>query len=271
MHGLIIREPWIGFILNGSKTWEMRTTAVARRGRIGLIRKGTGLVVGVADLLDCLPPLDRAALGATRDRHRIPAELDNQVLEAGWVHPWVLGNVRALPRPVVAGQKSGQVIWVPIPDESLAAIEAQLGQAALPAASANTREPEPTPIPAAVTSPRRYPPIEGGRFDNGRDTAIVSLTAGAIRNSNITVRNALHLLRDTAIGGPNRRAAAARGLTIIFEPGETVETDVAGDKMLLRCRGAVSDFFARSGARAGDQVEFRRQGDGAFRVRILPR
>ena len=48
MHGLIIREPWIGYILSGAKTWEMRTTPTLRRERIGLIRKGTGLVIGVA-------------------------------------------------------------------------------------------------------------------------------------------------------------------------------------------------------------------------------
>jgi hypothetical protein len=112
MHGLIIREPWIGYILDGTKTWEMRTSPAPRRGRIGLIRKGTGLVVGTAEIVDSLPPLDAAGLAATRDRHRIPAELDVQVLAARWVHPWVLHNVRRLPHPVRAGQKPGQVIWL---------------------------------------------------------------------------------------------------------------------------------------------------------------
>src|SRR5947209_18338036 len=47
---LIIREPWIGHILSGAKTWEMRTSKTSLRGRIGLIRKGSGVVVGVADI-----------------------------------------------------------------------------------------------------------------------------------------------------------------------------------------------------------------------------
>jgi hypothetical protein len=125
--GLIIREPWIGYILAGTKTWEMRTAATNRRGRIALIRKGTGLVVGTAQLVDCLPPLDAAGLAAARDRHRIPPHLDAEVLAAGWVHPWVLADVRRLSRPVVAGQKPGQVIWVPLARDAEDAIEAQLG------------------------------------------------------------------------------------------------------------------------------------------------
>ena len=52
MKGLIIREPWIGMILAGRKTWEMRSRQTPYRGRIGLIRKGTGMVVGIAEIVD---------------------------------------------------------------------------------------------------------------------------------------------------------------------------------------------------------------------------
>jgi hypothetical protein len=40
MKGLIIDEPWIGYIISGTKAWEMRSRNTAARGRIGLIRKG---------------------------------------------------------------------------------------------------------------------------------------------------------------------------------------------------------------------------------------
>jgi hypothetical protein len=50
--GLIIDEPWIGLILLGNKTWEMRKTACHHRGRIALIRKGSGRIVGTADLIE---------------------------------------------------------------------------------------------------------------------------------------------------------------------------------------------------------------------------
>jgi len=126
MKALIIREPWIGRILAGVKTWEMRTRATSIRGRIGLIRQGTGMVVGVANLVDSLPPLDTKALAASRDRHGITPERDSEAIKGRWLHPWVLRDVRALLRPVPAGQKPGQVIWVALPHTAIAAINGQV-------------------------------------------------------------------------------------------------------------------------------------------------
>lgn len=261
MHGLIIREPWIGCILDGTKTWEMRTAPAPRRGRVALIRKGTGLIVGTAEIVDSLPPLDVAALAATRDRHRIPAELDAEVLAAGWVHPWVLRDVRRLHSPVPAGQKPGQVIWVPLDPDTATAVEVQVGGAApqpAPKVEAPRQMRAAASVPARTTSsPSRAQP---GPID-GADEVTVTLTEGAIRNGNLSVRTARHLLPEGVIGGSSRDGAAARRLTVVFHPGETVETDIAGDKMLLRCRGAVADFYARTGARAGDLVHISRDGE----------
>lgn len=125
MKALIIRDPWIDLILDGRKTWELRTSPTKVRGRIGLIRQGTGLIVGVADLVDSLPRLDADTLATSRDRHAVPPEMDTVALEAGWLHPWVLHNARPLEHPVVAGQKSGQVIWVSLVPEIEATIHAQ--------------------------------------------------------------------------------------------------------------------------------------------------
>ena len=106
--------------------WEMRTSKTSLRGRIGLIRKGTGMVVGVADIVDGLPPLDAERLAASRDRHGIPPERDAEAIAGRWLHPWVLRNARQLSRPVPAGQKPGQVIWVPLSASAVAAIQTQL-------------------------------------------------------------------------------------------------------------------------------------------------
>jgi ASCH domain len=70
--GLIIREPWIGMIMDGSKTWELRTQHTTMRGEIALIRKGTGQIVGVADLIDSLPQLGRQALAESVQFHGVP-------------------------------------------------------------------------------------------------------------------------------------------------------------------------------------------------------
>ena len=135
MHALIIREPWIGLILTGTKTWEMRARATKLRGLVGLIRKGTGLVVGVAEIVECLPFLDAASLASTRPFHCIPTKMDAEVLQLGWVCPWVLRHARPLPRPVAAGQKPGQVTWVPLSEAANTAVAGQYALALIPRAS----------------------------------------------------------------------------------------------------------------------------------------
>lgn len=69
-------------------------------------------MVGVADLVDDLPPLDAVALRMNRCRHCIPEIMDSGVLAARWIRPWVLEGARPLGRPVLAGQRKGQVTWV---------------------------------------------------------------------------------------------------------------------------------------------------------------
>lgn len=146
---LIIREPWIGLILAGRKDWEMRSRPTLIRGTIGLIRQGTGLVVATADLADCLEPLDAASFAAARDRHAIPADRDAEVLAAGWVHPWVLRNIRPLSVPVVAGQKEGAVTWVTLSDDAAR----QLGGAP----TAETVQSSRPPMPKEALPPRAAP------------------------------------------------------------------------------------------------------------------
>jgi hypothetical protein len=110
---LIIDEPWITKILDGKKTWEMRRTACHIRGQIGLIRKGSGKIVGVADLIDSEAPLgtlkEYAAAGG---RHGIPSAGQAAAFTGGWRIPWVLANARRLARPVSYSHPSGAVIWV---------------------------------------------------------------------------------------------------------------------------------------------------------------
>ncbi len=43
--GLVIDKPWIDYILEGKKTWEMRSQATKNRGLIALIRNQTTPIV----------------------------------------------------------------------------------------------------------------------------------------------------------------------------------------------------------------------------------
>ena len=111
---LIIAEPWIGSILAGRKTWEMRTKPVRKRGRIGLIRKGSGLVVGEATLIDSLPALSEAQMLASIDKHCIPADMIRRGEVAKWIYPWVLEEVVRYSDPRPYKHPNGAVTWVDI-------------------------------------------------------------------------------------------------------------------------------------------------------------
>jgi len=59
MKALIVKPGPMKKILDGSKSWEIRRGRCHIRGLIGLIESGSGEVVGVADLADCIGPLKR--------------------------------------------------------------------------------------------------------------------------------------------------------------------------------------------------------------------
>src|SRR5437764_6388146 len=110
MKGLIIAEPWISLIVSGEKTWEMRSRNTLVRGRIGLIRKGSKAVVGVAELVDTLPRLSVSTLRSNPARHRVPiGEIGD---DFKWRTAWVLEHARALAAAVPYEHPAGAVIWV---------------------------------------------------------------------------------------------------------------------------------------------------------------
>ena len=116
--GLVIDAPPIDRILDGIKTWEMRSTATKVRGRVALIRKGSGTIVGTAEIVDCVGPLSPDQMLQNHERHRIdPARIRSGEV-AKWKYAWVLANVRRLPAPVPYVHPSGAVIWVNLDEES---------------------------------------------------------------------------------------------------------------------------------------------------------
>ena len=111
MNGLIIRSPWVEMILDGKKTWEMRGTYTHIRGKIALIRGGSGLVVGTCDLVDVVGPITRNEF----QRNRRKAGL--RPSEARWLpyentYAWVLKDAKKFRQPRQYRHPSGAVIWV---------------------------------------------------------------------------------------------------------------------------------------------------------------
>ncbi len=110
--GLIIREPWISMILDGSKDWEMRTSATKIRGPVALIAAGSGQIIGVANLSDVKGPFSHAQMAFNQVRHRIPAEEIGKGEGARWNTAWVMTEARRLEKPIPYDHPSGAVIWV---------------------------------------------------------------------------------------------------------------------------------------------------------------
>jgi hypothetical protein len=106
--GLIIRQPYIGKILDGTKTWEMRSTKTKIRGRIALIEAGSGMIVGEANLKFSHGKLSKSVLIAYKYRHQVD---DESKLEK-WCCPWVMEDVKRYEKPIPYKHPQGAVIWV---------------------------------------------------------------------------------------------------------------------------------------------------------------
>ena len=108
---LIIRQPYIGKILDGLKTWEMRSRPTKIRGRIGLIESGSGLIVGEAEIVRMQEaPKNDWSRSITSVYHRI--EYRDQHLMDKWCWAWVLENAIRYDEPIPYVHPQGAVIWV---------------------------------------------------------------------------------------------------------------------------------------------------------------
>jgi ASCH domain len=107
--GLIIRGFWLEMILSGKKSWEMRSTPTKIRGRIGLIEKGTGLIVGEVDLIDSLPALNLHDYFDYTPNHRI---IYGDNASQKWRYPWVLRGAERYVAPKKYKHPKGAVVWV---------------------------------------------------------------------------------------------------------------------------------------------------------------
>ena len=126
MKALVNDEPWITAILKGDKTLEMRKKNCNIRGEVALIRKGSGLVVGTANVVDSRPPIaTRADYAAAEPKHQIPPARQERALTDGWRTPWVLANAQQLQNAVRYKPPSVAVVWVNLEPDIAAQVQAQ--------------------------------------------------------------------------------------------------------------------------------------------------
>ena len=110
MDGLIIKEPYIDWILSGEKTIELRGFNTNKRGRIALIKSGSGLVVGTVEVTNTFEISNRRQYEQLRLKHCVGAEMKDIKYKSLWA--WELKNPKALENPVKYPYKKGQQVWV---------------------------------------------------------------------------------------------------------------------------------------------------------------
>lgn len=116
--GIVIDTPYVDRILSGNKTWEMRSSATKQRGLVALIRKGSGQIVGVAELVDSIGPLTKEQVHAGQSKHMISNERLADPKIAKWNHAWVMQNPKPFAKPIPYQHPFGAVIWVKLDEET---------------------------------------------------------------------------------------------------------------------------------------------------------
>ncbi len=104
---LIVRAPYAMNIVEGLKWLEMRSSATAKRERIGIIEAGTGLIIGETTIFDCFKFED----GDAEKFQRFHKVEDLSLLEK-WCFAWAVTNARKYKKPVKYNHPQGAVIWV---------------------------------------------------------------------------------------------------------------------------------------------------------------
>lgn len=270
--GLIIADPWIGYILDGTKDWEMRSAAAAYRGLFGLIRKGTGSVYGVARLVDVGAPLSPDEMIASFEHHRIPDHMIRSGEVAKWNTPWKLADVQRLSSPVAYRHRAGAVTWVELDHDASAAIAHQLGELVesapgISAAPLISTEQSPV-IEAQQEPPVRLRASTSCPASSSALIGQVEITQGNIDHNHIYLRSFFERFPEDAVGGSNRHEKAAREVIVDWGGGAPIHTDLDGSKRFFRARGWIRDFFELHDAEAGDRVLIEETGPYAYKVRL---
>ncbi|WP_273786544.1 ASCH domain-containing protein [Brucella intermedia] len=255
--GLVIDAPWISLILSGQKDWEMRSTGTSHRGWFGLIWKGMGSVYGIARLAGAGDPMSPQEMIEAFEHHRIPEEMIRSGAVAKWNRPWFLTDVIRLPTPVRYKHPNGAVTWVELSENVSLAIKDQI---------AVLREALLEPVPIATLNADGTQPSA-----KWRQIGESVLTQGNIDHNHIYLRQFFDRFPKDVVGGPNRAARASRDISITWDGGPLVITDLDGSKKLFRARGWIGSFFRYNNARAGDCVVVEQGAAYCYRVRIVGR
>ena len=96
------------------------------RGAFGLIRKGSGQVIGIANLNEVSGPYNNTELAQHFNHHQVGGEITSSA-DYKWRYAWELSEIKTLAHPVPYIHKSGAVTWVELDDLAVESIAKQQG------------------------------------------------------------------------------------------------------------------------------------------------
>lgn len=115
MHGLVIKSPYIEDILSGKKKLELRGQNTKIRGKIVLLKSGSGLALGTVDIVDVktLSLEDYNNWEYRKDNGKLPVDK----LPYKITYAYVLENPKFYDEPKPYKHPLGAITWVNLPDE----------------------------------------------------------------------------------------------------------------------------------------------------------
>ena len=109
---LIVDGPWAQLIVQGKKTWEIRSQTTMIRERIGIALKGTHLLIGEASVIDSFELSDEM-IRDNFEKHRV--EHVEEYVGDGPAYAWVMSNAREYTQAKEYVRPQGAIKWVHVP------------------------------------------------------------------------------------------------------------------------------------------------------------
>lgn len=270
---LVVAEPWIDLILSGEKTWEMRSSSNRIRGWVGLIRKGSGHIVGAVKMTGCGVSLSKEELLGSIEQHRIPVQMIGSGEIGKWTVPWYMEGAVCFEKPVPYRHPSGAVTWVSLEDEVALEVSARLGRQPAVGASLIFAEPRRKNLPMATQT--FAPPVSTGlmldaveRFSGAeRLIGAVRVNPSSLTDDHLSLRKIIKLLPETLIDGQGMNPPCFATLTAEGMPA--VSTDICPRHIFFRDRSWTRQFFSRNDAKVADMVEVWEVGERHYRLQLI--
>ncbi len=108
--GLIVREPYASWIVEGRKTWEIRKHPTRVRGPIGIITGGR--LIGQVEVVDTLGPFTPEELLAHQAKHLADPAFLVPYARGKPLWAWVLAHPLRYPEPIPVPPRRGRMMWV---------------------------------------------------------------------------------------------------------------------------------------------------------------